>query len=114
MVMRSFIVFSSADVDLGLRRCRQGRRRPTIEPAAFSRRARAGLTKRHFTLLPWLRERLLPLFGSHRARVAAATAWSRGCSSPRRSLRPCVWQEAFQVGMDGAILGGNDGPARLR
>src|SRR5216683_8233690 len=23
-------------------------------------------------------------------------------------------EEAFQVGMDGAILGGNDGPARLR
>src|SRR6266446_8838488 len=71
LVMRSFIVFSSNDdIHLGLRRCRQDRRRPTIERGGFSRRARAGLTKKHFTLLPWLPERLLPLFESHRSRVA--------------------------------------------
>src|SRR5260370_7773075 len=89
MIMRSFIVFSSNDdIHLCLRRCRQDRRRHIIERGGFSRPARAGLTKRHFTLLPRLRERLLPLFGSHRAPVAAATAFPRGCSSPPPPCHP--------------------------
>src|SRR5215470_4733581 len=45
-----------------------------------------------FRLLPLLPERLLPLFGSHRSRLAAATASPRGCSLPRSSWRPCVWR----------------------
>src|SRR6516225_3810779 len=47
---------------------------------------------RGFKLLPSLPERLLPLFGSHRSRLEAATASPRGCSRPRSSWRPCVWR----------------------
>src|SRR5262245_54425753 len=43
-----------------------------------------------FRLLPSLPERLLPLFGSHRSRRAAATASPRGCSRPRLWWRPCA------------------------
>src|SRR5258708_28324324 len=93
-------VLLNRHIHLCLRRCRQDRRRHIIGRGGFSRPARAGLTKRHFTLLPWLRERLLPLFGSHRARVAAATAWPRGCSSPQRSWHPCAWRGSVP-GRDG-------------
>src|ERR1700722_11013803 len=43
-----------------------------------------------FRLLPPPPERLLPLFGSHRSRLAAATASRRGCSRPRSSWHPCA------------------------
>jgi len=46
------------------------------------------------TLPPLLLERLLPLFGSHRSRVAAATASPRGCWLPRSSWRSCAWQRS--------------------
>src|SRR5215470_797143 len=41
-----------------------------------------------FRPLSSLLERLLPPFGLHRLRLAAATASPRGCSQPRSSLRP--------------------------
>ena len=44
--------------------------------------------------MPLLPERLLPLFGSHRSPLAAATASPRGCSLPRSSWRSCVWRES--------------------
>src|SRR4029077_16795054 len=70
-----------------LRHCVLLRRHSSVPPPMSSKTAEAHyrasrvqpagtlwLTKRHSTLLPRLPERLLPLFGSHRARVAAATA----------------------------------------
>src|SRR5215469_13551220 len=43
-----------------------------------------------FRLLPSLPERILPPFGSHRSRLAAATASPRGCLRPRSLWRPCA------------------------
>src|SRR5260370_635808 len=97
MVIRSFIVFSSDDdVHLSLRRSRQDRRRPTIDPTeqlrTLPQRSQTIPVREALTLLLWLPERLLPLFGSHRSRVAAATAWARGCWRPQPWSRPCAWR----------------------
>jgi len=37
-----------------------------------------------------------------------------GCSSPRRTWRPCASRRSVPARVDRAILGGHDGPARLR
>src|SRR5260370_9863783 len=113
MVIRSFIVFSSDDdVHLSLRRSRQDRRRPTIDPTeqlrTLPQRSQTIPVREALTLLLWRPERLLPLFGSHRPRVAAATAWARG------RWRPQPWSPPCPVRANAPDRDGQLDPSRLR